>query len=45
MANAEVTSVQEHFIKDGYSCTWDEINATLVRVQQAGSASASSSAP
>lgn len=44
-ANAEITSVQEHFIKDGYSCTWDEINATLVRVQQAGSASASSNAP
>ena len=43
--NAEVTSVQEHFIKDGYSCTWDEINATLTRLQQAKSASASSSAP
>jgi hypothetical protein len=43
MANVKITSVQEHFIKDGYSCTYDEIVATLAR--QAGSASASSGSP
>lgn len=43
MANVEITSVQEHFIQDGYSCTYDEIIATLN--QQAASASASSGSP
>lgn len=41
--NADITSVQEHFIEDGYSCTYDEIISTLN--QQAASASASSGAP
>jgi len=43
--DSQITAVQEHFIEDGYSCTWDEINATLTRLRQASSASASSSAP
>ncbi len=42
-ANADIVSIQEHFIRDGYSCTYDEIISTLN--QQAASASASSGAP
>lgn len=42
-ANVEVTSIQEHFIQDGYSCTYDEIIATMN--QQAASASAASGSP
>lgn len=41
-ANADIVSIQEHFIRDGYSCTYDEIIATMNR--QAASASASSGA-
>jgi hypothetical protein len=40
--NTDITSIQEHFIKDGYSCTWHEINDTLMRLRQSATASASS---
>ena len=42
--NADITSIQEDFIKDGYSCTWHEINDVLMQMQPPASASATASA-
>jgi hypothetical protein len=36
--NADITSIQEHFIQDGYSCTWHEINETMMRAAASASA-------
>jgi hypothetical protein len=36
--NAEITSIQEHFIQDGYSCTWHEINEAMMRMDTSASA-------
>lgn len=36
--DADITSIQEHFIQDGYSCTWHEIMETMATMASSASA-------